>query len=82
MLHCEGSRPRPLPLSAQPVYWDFDTSLRLHDSPDVLVLADGGASGTCGVKETQAINPGSLAAEGPFAVYLPASRKVQLSAVE
>lgn len=72
----------PLPLSAQPVYWDFDTSLRLHDSPDVLVLADGGASGTCGVKETQAINPGSLAAEGTFAVYLPASRKVQLSAVE
>jgi hypothetical protein len=31
---------------------------------------------------TQAINPGSLAAEGTFAVYLPASRKVQLSAVE
>eukprot|EP00850_Spirogloea_muscicola_P010866 SM000065S20215 [mRNA] locus=s65:288301:292052:- [translate_table: standard] len=71
----------PLPLSTQPVFWDFDHALRLYPAPHTLVLADraGQQQFTCDGIVT--FNPGSFANDGTFVAYRPATRQPELSQV-
>eukprot|EP00850_Spirogloea_muscicola_P003249 SM000013S26418 [mRNA] locus=s13:198863:202689:- [translate_table: standard] len=71
----------PLPLSTQPVFWDFDYALRLYPAPHTLVLADraGQQQFTCDGIVT--FNPGSFANDGTFVAYRPATRQPELSQV-
>jgi hypothetical protein len=81
-LLCQGHL-CPLPLSAQPVYWENDHALRLHPLPDALVIAEDEDQFTYTYEslETMVINPGSFAKELNFAVYRPAVQTVEQSCV-
>lgn len=67
----------PVPLEAQPVYWQHDHSLAVYPLPHVLVLADSTASNTTTFEGCQVFNPGSFA-EKTFAAYVPANESVEL----
>ncbi|CAL1538535.1 unnamed protein product [Lymnaea stagnalis] len=72
----------PLPLHVCPVYWAYDSSLRLYPLPDVIVTADRYDPFTTKTVSSTVINPGSfLRTDFGFKVYYPASRQVQDSQV-
>ncbi|GFR42611.1 hypothetical protein Agub_g3542, partial [Astrephomene gubernaculifera] len=70
----------PLPLLAQPVYWQHDSALGLYPLPDAVILADA----TAGPQEEfvhegcRVLNPGSFPS-GYFAAYLPCVQQVEMS---
>ncbi|KAG2497843.1 hypothetical protein HYH03_004110 [Edaphochlamys debaryana] len=70
----------PLPLLAQPVYWEHDGALGLYPLPDCVVLADAsaGAQGEFVHEGCRVINPGCLPG-GFFAAYLPCVQQVEMS---
>ncbi|CAI5474856.1 unnamed protein product [Closterium sp. Yama58-4] len=67
----------PLPLAAQPVFWDYDFTLHLFPAPHVLILADSSAQSSAVVNDVICINPGSFSLDGTFTAYYPASRTVE-----
>jgi DNA polymerase epsilon subunit 2 len=75
----------PLPMSVQPIYWEYDHALRLHPAPTLLVIPeeadDDGAADGAAVRlgDTQVANPGSFARDAQFAVYYPATGVVEAS---
>ncbi|KAK0046882.1 DNA polymerase epsilon subunit 2-like isoform X1 [Biomphalaria pfeifferi] len=72
----------PLPLHVSPVYWAYDSSLRLYPLPDVIVTADKFDPFSTTAVATTVINPGSfLRTDFGFKVYYPASKQVQDSQV-
>lgn len=50
----------PLPLPASPVYWKHDYALRLHPTPDVIVIADQYEPYWTVFSDCHVINPGSF----------------------
>ncbi|CAK0783094.1 hypothetical protein CVIRNUC_006289 [Coccomyxa viridis] len=75
----------PVPLEAQPVFWNFDHALHLYPIPDVLVLADRAPCASFAFPPMPAdqldqscvcLNPGSFMT-GAFAAYAPSSREVE-----
>ncbi|KAH9505546.1 DNA polymerase epsilon subunit 2 [Bulinus truncatus] len=73
----------PLPLHVCPVYWAYDSSLRLYPLPDVIVTADKFDPFSTTAVGTTVINPGSfLRTDFGFKVYYPASKQVQDSQVK
>ena len=64
----------PLPPTESTVYWQYDHSLWLHPSPDVLILADRHNQYQLPYEETLAFNPGSFAADFAWMVYRPAAK--------
>ncbi|GJP59117.1 hypothetical protein CLOP_g8319, partial [Closterium sp. NIES-67] len=67
----------PLPLTSQPVFWDYDFTLHLFPAPHVLILADAADQGSTVVNDVTCINPGSFSLDGTFTAYYPATRTVE-----
>ncbi|KAK9812075.1 hypothetical protein WJX73_003331 [Symbiochloris irregularis] len=67
----------PLPLEAQPVYWQYDSALHLYPLPDALILADSAPMASHTNHGCACLNPGSASA-GTFAAYMPGAREVEL----
>ncbi|KAG2440412.1 hypothetical protein HYH02_010300 [Chlamydomonas schloesseri] len=69
----------PLPLLAQPVYWQYDSAMGLYPLPDAVILADGSAAQEEFVHEgCRVINPGTFPG-GFFAAYLPCVQQTEMS---
>ena len=69
----------PFTLDTQPVYWQYDAALSLYPLPHVLFLLDSCAPFEVDTDGCLCVNPGSLGKDGSFAVYYPASGKVEPS---
>ena len=61
----------PLPLSASPIYWQHDHSLRLYPFPDALICGDRVDQYYENYEECDAINPGPFSNGFNFVVYRP-----------
>ncbi|KAG2446253.1 hypothetical protein HXX76_000845 [Chlamydomonas incerta] len=69
----------PLPLLAQPVYWQYDCAMGLYPLPDAVIVADGSAAQEEFVHEgCRVINPGTFPG-GFFAAYLPCAQQTEMS---
>uniref|UniRef100_A0A7S0MZV0 DNA polymerase epsilon subunit n=1 Tax=Pyramimonas obovata TaxID=1411642 RepID=A0A7S0MZV0_9CHLO len=73
----------PLPISVQPIYWEYDYALRLYSPPHALVLADFTEQASFAYKDADCncFNPGSFGDKGVFAAYRPAARAVEMCSV-
>ena len=72
----------PLPIAQLPVYWEHDHALRLYPAPHCVVLGDRTEQQALAkFEDTELVNPGCFADDGSFAVYRPATREVEFSAV-
>jgi DNA polymerase epsilon subunit 2 len=72
----------PLPLPHAPVFWEWDHALWLYPLPHALLLADRSVpQASCAFEDVAAANPGSFGTDGSFAVFRPAQRTFELSAV-
>jgi DNA polymerase epsilon subunit 2 len=72
----------PLPLTAQPVYWELDHALQLQPCPDTLIIAEEQDPYTTEYNGCMVANPGNFAADTAFLVYRPAQRKAEISYVD
>lgn len=61
----------PLPLSASPIFWQYDHALRLYPFPDALIVGDAVDQYYENYKECDAINPGPFSNGFNFVVYHP-----------
>jgi len=63
----------PLPLTSQPIYWQYDHALRLFPLPDAVILADSaGVDPFCrSYLDCTAVNPGSFPIDFSFVVFYP-----------
>eukprot|EP00249_Psilotum_nudum_P007247 c20426_g1_i1 orf=272-1837(+) len=71
----------PLPLTTQPIIWNYDHTLRLYPTPHTIVLADCSEQKVFKYSGTTCFNPGSFANDGTFIAYRPATNEVELSAL-
>ncbi|KAF6141158.1 hypothetical protein GIB67_006603 [Kingdonia uniflora] len=71
----------PLPLTVQPILWNYDHCLRLYPTPHTIILGDRSEQKEYNYKDTTCFNTGSFANDNTFAVYRPCSQEVELSAV-
>ncbi|XP_073146716.1 DNA polymerase epsilon subunit B isoform X2 [Henckelia pumila] len=71
----------PLPLSVQPIIWNFDHCLHLYPTPHTIVLGDRSEQKAFNYTGITCFNPGSFSNDNTFAAYRPCSREVELSAL-
>ncbi|KAL4195990.1 hypothetical protein AMTRI_Chr04g181110 [Amborella trichopoda] len=80
----------PLPLTVQPILWNYDHCLRLYPAPHTIVLADNCKQQVFkqeirkNNKTLQIItcfNPGSFSCDSTFVAYRPCNQEVELSAL-
>lgn len=71
----------PLPLTVQPIIWNYDHCLRLYPTPHTIVLADKSEQKAFKYTGITCFNPGSFANDGTFVAYRPATQEVELSAL-
>ena len=71
----------PFTLDTQAVYWQYDAALSLYPLPHVLFLLDSCAPFEVDTDGCLCVNPGSMGKDGSFAVYYPASGKVEPSKI-
>ena len=71
----------PLPLSVQPVYWNYDNALRLYPLPDMVILGDYYDQYHSTYQKCDVLNPGSFPTDFSFVVYRPAQRSTEFSKV-
>ncbi|XP_071700833.1 DNA polymerase epsilon subunit B [Rutidosis leptorrhynchoides] len=69
----------PLPLSVQPIIWNYDHCLHLYPTPHTIVLADRSNMNVFNYSGTTCLNPGSFSLDTQFAVFRPLTRIVELS---
>ena len=69
----------PLPLSVQPVYWNYDNALRLYPLPDMLILGDYYDQFLYNYEKCAVMNPGSFPTDFSFVVYRPAQKVTEFS---
>ncbi|KAJ3669482.1 hypothetical protein LUZ60_011432 [Juncus effusus] len=72
----------PLPLTVQPIIWNYDHCLRLYPTPHTIVLADRSEQKAFKYTGITCLNPGSFSSDSTFAVYRPCTKEVELSALE
>lgn len=72
----------PLPLTVQPIIWNYDHCLRLYPTPHTIVLGDRSEQKAFKYTGITCFNPGSFSSDGTFAAYRPCTREVELSALE
>lgn len=66
----------PLPLSVKPVYWSYDSALRLYPLPHALIIGDKCESYGVTYDGTHCVNPGSFPySDFTWRVYYPQSRR-------
>ncbi|KAL0318658.1 UNVERIFIED_CONTAM: DNA polymerase epsilon subunit B [Sesamum angustifolium] len=71
----------PLPLSVQPIIWNFDHSLHIYPTPHTIVLGDRSEQKAFKYTGITCFNPGSFSNDFTFVAYRPCSQEVELSAV-
>ncbi|XP_050234575.1 DNA polymerase epsilon subunit B [Mercurialis annua] len=71
----------PLPLTVQPIIWNFDHCLHLYPSPHTIVLGDNGEQKAFKYTGITCLNPGSFSSESTFVAYRPCTQEVELSAL-
>ncbi|KAL8041773.1 hypothetical protein ABFS82_09G005700 [Erythranthe guttata] len=71
----------PLPLSIQPIIWNFDHCLHLYPTPHTIVLGDRSEQKAFKYTGVTCFNPGSFSNDFTFVAYRPCSQEVELSAV-
>ncbi|XP_035726103.1 DNA polymerase epsilon subunit 2-like isoform X1 [Vespa mandarinia] len=68
----------PLTLTASPVYWTHDYALRLHPTPDLIVVADKYEPYSTVYSNCHVINPGSFPNNKfSFKTYVPAANIIE-----
>ncbi|KUG00664.1 DNA polymerase epsilon subunit 2 [Phytophthora nicotianae] len=72
----------PLPLMANPINWDFDSSLQLFPAPDVLILGDSTEQYQLGYSSVGVFHPGPFHADYSFVFYRPSTNTTEFSRVE
>ncbi|KAM0904136.1 hypothetical protein ACQ4PT_018193 [Festuca glaucescens] len=72
----------PLPLTVQPIIWNYDHCLRLYPTPHTIVLGDKSEQKAFKYTGITCFNPGSFANDSTFAAYRPCTKEVELSALE
>lgn len=68
----------PLPLSVQPVIWNYDHCLQLYPTPHTIVLGDKSEQKAFNSEELTCFNPGSFSNDSTFVAYRPYTREVVL----
>ncbi|KAL6967837.1 DNA-directed DNA polymerase epsilon, subunit B [Sarracenia purpurea var. burkii] len=71
----------PLPLSVQPIIWNYDHCLHLYPAPHTIVLGDKSEQKTFNYVGITCFNPGSFSNDSTFVAYRPCTREVELSAL-
>lgn len=72
----------PLPLHVEPVYWSFDSALRLYPLPDLIVCADWSEAYSVNQLDCCVTNPGSFPrTDFSFKVYWPVLNKIEDSKI-
>ncbi|KAI9355246.1 DNA polymerase alpha/epsilon subunit B-domain-containing protein [Pilaira anomala] len=65
----------PLPLSVKPIYWSYDSALRLYPLPQTLIMADKCENYGITYEGTHCINPGSFPnSDFEWSIYYPNTR--------
>ncbi|KAJ9542496.1 hypothetical protein OSB04_029002 [Centaurea solstitialis] len=72
----------PLPLSVQPIIWNYDHCLHLYPTPHTIVLGDNSEQKAFKYTDITCFNPGSFSNDSTFVVYRPCNREVELSALD
>ncbi|WOL20163.1 DNA polymerase epsilon subunit B [Canna indica] len=72
----------PLPLTVQPIIWNYDHCLRLYPTPNMIVLGDRSEQKAFKYTGITCFNPGSFSNDSTFAAYRPCTQEVELSALE
>ncbi|KAK2587608.1 hypothetical protein KPH14_003735 [Odynerus spinipes] len=68
----------PLMLSSNPVYWKHDYALRLHPTPDLIVVADRYEPYSTIYSNCHVVNPGSFPNNNfSFKTYVPAANIIE-----
>ncbi|GAB2282872.1 DNA-directed DNA polymerase epsilon, subunit B [Dionaea muscipula] len=71
----------PLPLSAQPIIWNYDHSLHLYPTPHTIILGDKCEQKVFNYGGVVCFNPGSFSNDSTFVAYHPCTREVELLAL-
>eukprot|EP00897_Mesotaenium_endlicherianum_P003690 jgi/Mesen1/3349/ME000191S02482 len=66
----------PLPLTTQPIFWEYDHALRLYPVPDVVIFADRAEQNRFVFEGVTCFNPGPFTTDSTFVAYRPATREV------
>ncbi|EJU06103.1 DNA polymerase epsilon subunit B [Dacryopinax primogenitus] len=73
----------PLPLTVQPILWEFDHALRLYPSPTALILADKYERYEETYEGCHVFNPGSFIGNSfGFSTYFPHTRRSEESMMD
>ncbi|KAF5192042.1 Dna polymerase epsilon subunit b [Thalictrum thalictroides] len=72
----------PLPLTVQPIIWNYDHCLRLYPTPHTIVLGDRSEQNAFTYQGTTCFNTGSFANDSTFVAYRPCTREVELSTLK
>ncbi|XP_039127391.1 DNA polymerase epsilon subunit B [Dioscorea cayenensis subsp. rotundata] len=72
----------PLPLTVQPIIWNYDHCLRLYPTPHTIILGDRSEQKAFKYTGITCFNPGSFSNDSTFAAYRPSTQEVELSALE
>ncbi|PHT87834.1 hypothetical protein T459_09940 [Capsicum annuum] len=71
----------PLPLTVQPIIWNYDHGLHLYPTPHTIVLGDKSEQKAFRYTGVTCFNPGSFSNDGTFVAYRPCNQEVELSAL-
>lgn len=71
----------PLPLTVQPIIWNFDHCLHLYPTPHTIVLGDRSEQKAFKYTGITCFNPGSFSNDSTFVAYRPCTQEVELSAL-
>ncbi|KAK9168249.1 hypothetical protein Syun_000389 [Stephania yunnanensis] len=71
----------PLPLTVQPIMWNYDHCLRLYPTPHTIILGDKSEQKAFKYTGITCFSPGSFANDSTFVAYRPCSQEVELSAL-
>ncbi|KDQ20670.1 hypothetical protein BOTBODRAFT_26684 [Botryobasidium botryosum FD-172 SS1] len=73
----------PLPITVQPVLWEYDHALRLYPMPTALILADKYERFELTYEGCHVFNPGSFVGSSlSFSTYFPATVRSEPSVIE
>ncbi|KAJ3705898.1 hypothetical protein LUZ61_009603 [Rhynchospora tenuis] len=72
----------PLPLTVEPIIWNYDHCLRLYPTPHTIVLGDKSEQKAFKYTGITCFNPGSFSRDSTFAAYRPCTKDVELSGLE
>lgn len=68
----------PLGLNVCPVYWEFDSALRLYPCPDIIVCADQQKAFSVKYNDCQVLNPGPFCKGNfSFKAYYPSNKEME-----